>query len=118
MIHPDKELWDKVPFDEKYEYIPIPTAVAKILKRKVKDKYGEKILLCHWYQDKPTDEKSIIMHYVRWDGYHLYRANVGYSFSIFPRRTLNESLLKIAQEIAKTWPEYAVKKRKKYKTLK
>lgn len=33
---PDKELWDKVPFDlEHYEYVKLPSKVAKILKRKV-----------------------------------------------------------------------------------
>ena len=36
MMNPDKELWDKVGFSDKYEYIPIPVAVAKILKRKEK----------------------------------------------------------------------------------
>ena len=115
MMNPDKELWDKVGFNDKYEYIPISVAIAKILKRKVKDEYGEKILLCHWYQNKPTDEKSILLHYVRWDGYHLYRADAGYASSLLPDETLEETLLKIAKEIAETWPECAVKKRTKKK---
>ena len=115
MMNPDKELWDKVGFSDKYEYIPIPVAVAKILKRKVKDGYGEKILLCHWYQDKPTDEKCVIMHYVKWDGYNINRANGGYCFNPLPGEKLNESLVRVAKSIAQDCPEYAVKKRTKKK---
>lgn len=45
MVHPDKEIWDKMKLNpERYEYVPIPTAVWRILKPKV----GNKVLLCHY----------------------------------------------------------------------
>ena len=108
-MNPDKELWDKVHFSDIYEYIPIPVAVAKILKRKVDDN----ILLCHYYREKPTDDPVIILHYVRYDGYSLYRCPPGFAHHVIEGETLKETLETMAMEIAKTWPKYAVKKRNK-----
>lgn len=114
MTQPDKELWDKVGFNSKYEYIPIPISVAKIIKRKYKTKYGDAILLCHWYQDKPTDERVVILHYVRYDCGTLTRAEGGFCSSLAQGETLQDLLITLAEQIRDTWPQTAIKKRIRY----
>lgn len=115
MIHPDKEIWDKMNMNtERYEYVPIPTAVWKILKPKV----GNKVLLCHYIHKNMFDrnldtdtERTLVMHYVSYDGYHFEQYS-GYSFTYqFKEEKLKDKLIEVAKEIAETWPEYAVKHR-------
>ena len=108
MIHPDKEIWDKMKMKaERYEYVPIPTAVWRILKPKV----GNKVRLCH-YVHKDT-ERTLVMHYVSYDGYTAWQGG-GYCFTHYIKEEkLKDKILQIAQEIANDWPEYAVKHRKK-----
>ena len=117
MVHPDKEIWDKMKLNpERYEYVPIPTAVWRILKPKV----GNKVLLCHyvhkdeWGRILDTDtERTLVMHYVSYDGYHLQQHGSGYSFThYFKEEKLKDKILQVAQEIANDWSEYAVKHRK------
>ena len=110
MLQPDKELWDKVGFNSKYEYVAITEEVAKIIKRKYTNKYGEAILLCHWYQDKPTDEKTLILHYVRYDYGHLMRAEGGICSSLHPGETQDQLMIRLAKEIRNIWPYTASKK--------
>ena len=117
MVHPDKEIWDKMKLNpERFEYVPIPTAIWRILKPKV----GDKVLLCHYVhkddggRSLDTDsERTLVMHYVSCDGYHAQQYG-GYSFSHFLKEEkLKDKLLQVAQEIANDWPKYAVKHRKK-----
>lgn len=105
VIHPDEELFEKSGLDRSFERIPIPTTITKILRRKVKDK----VLICHYARDR---HDTAIMHYVSFkDGFlHQY---AGYSFGIYPEQTLKETLIMAAEDIAESWPEYAVRKRKK-----
>lgn len=104
MIRPDKELWDKVSFNpEKYEYVPLPSKVAQILKRKK----GDDILLSYYYYDK--GEKVMMLHYVNYDGYCLH-AKAGYSSRQIDDPNHWQTM---AEDIAQTWPQYAVKKRGK-----
>lgn len=108
MTKPDKELWDKVHFNpERYEYIPIPNEVAKIIVRKKDDK----VLLAHFLIEK--DEKILFLHYVREDCGQLFRANGGYSCSTYDN--VKEKLIELAKCIAEDYPEYKVKKRKRTK---
>lgn len=107
VIHPDEELWYKAGFDksDKYERIPIPTAVTKYLHRKV----GNCVLLCHYVNGKHDEA---VMHYVSYtDGFISQHG--GYSFGIYPEEPLKDTLVRVAQSIAMDWPEFAVKKRKK-----
>ena len=117
MIHPDKEIWDKMKLNpERFEYVPIPTAVWRILKPQVENK----VLLCHYVHtddcgnNKDTDtERTLVMHYVSCDGYHAQQYG-GYSFThYFKEEKLKDKLLQVAQSIADDWPEFAVKHRKK-----
>ena len=107
VTHPDEELWYKAGFDKsnKYERIPIPTAVTKYIRRKVDDC----ILLCHYAEGK---HDTAIMHYVRYkDGFVEQKG--GYAFGIYPEEPLKDTLVRVAQSIAMDWPKFAVKKRKK-----
>lgn len=115
MIHPDKEIWDKMKMNpERYEYVTIPTAVWRILKPKV----GNKVLLCHYVHKDDggrildTDtERTLVMHYVSYDGYHAQQHGC-YCFSHYLKKEkLKDKLIEVAKEIAETWPEYAVKHR-------
>lgn len=117
MIHPDKEIWDKIKLNtERYEYVPIPTAIWRILKPKV----GNKVLLCHyvhkdeWGKCLDTDtERILVMHYVSYDGYHAEQYG-GYSFTHYLKdEKLKDTLIRVAESIALDWPEFAVKHRKK-----
>ena len=107
MIKPDKELWDKVGFNsEKYEYVPLPSEVTKILKRKK----GDDVLLSYYYYNK--GEKSMMLHYVSYDGYNLH-AKAGYSSG---QIDVPNHWQAMAKDIAQSWPEYAIKKRDKRKS--
>lgn len=102
-IHPDEELFTKSGLS--YERIPIPTAVTKILRRKV----GDKVLICHYARDT---HDTAVLNYVSFNEGFLHQY-AGYSFGISPGQTLKEKLIIVAENIAETWPEYAVRKRKK-----
>lgn len=107
VVHPDEELWYKAGFDknDKYERIPIPTSVTKILKRKVDDC----ILLCHYID---SEHNNAVMHYVSFkDGFAQQKG--GYSFGIYPEEPLKNTLIRVAKSIAEDWPKFAVKKRSK-----
>ena len=119
MVHPDKEIWDKMKMKaERYEYVPIPTAVWRIIKPKV----GNKVLLCHYVhkddggRSLDTDtERTLVMHYVSYDGYTAWQGG-GYCFTHYIKEEkLKDKILQVAQEIANDWPEYAVKHRAKKK---
>lgn len=117
MEHPDKIIWDKMKLNpERYEYVPIPTAVWRIIKPKV----GDKVLVCHYVhkddggRSLDTDtERTLLLHYVKYDGYTAWQGG-GYSFSHFIKEEkLKDKILQVARSIAEDWPEYAVKHRKK-----
>lgn len=101
---PDKELWDKRVWNEKYEFIPIPTEVAKILVRKKDDK----VLLAHFV--KENGENTILMHYVKDEGSYLSQHG-GYCTSTYI--DVKSALICLAKQIAEDWPQYAVKHRKR-----
>ena len=114
MVHPDKIMWDSLKLNpERYERIPIPTAVWRILRPKV----GNKVLLCHYVhkddsgRDLDTDtERTVIMQYVSYDG-ALFQHG-GYCFPYYLKKEkLKDKLLEMAKEIAEVWPEYAVRHR-------
>jgi len=105
MIHPDRELWDKVGFNsEKYEYVKLPACVTKWLKRKV----DNDILLSYYYYDN-NKGKTMMLHYVSYDCGVLHPKG-GYCSGQIDNPNQWESM---AQDIAVTWPRYAVKKRNK-----
>lgn len=101
---------------ERYEYVPIPTAVWRILKPKV----DGQVLLCYykhkneWGRCLDTDtERTLLLHYVSYDGYALTQGG-GYSFTHYIKEEkLNDAIIKVAESIAIDWPQYAVKHRKK-----
>lgn len=109
MIHYDKEFWDKVGFNnypEKFQYIKLSTKVKRILKPKV----GNEVLLSYYYFDKGRKVK--MLNYARYDGITVFKG-VGYSCEdtencIQPWETL-------AQAVADSFPKYAVKHRIKNK---
>ena len=103
MVRPDRELWEKLPKNDKYEFIPIPTAVAKILVRKK----GDKVLLAHWVREK--GKETILLHYVRDEGGYLSQHG-GYCMSDI-RQDVKTVLVQLAESIAREWPEYAVRHR-------
>ena len=105
VIHPDEDLFTKSGLGRNYERIPIPTAITKILRRQM----GDKVLICYYARD--THDTAVLNYVSFKDGFlHKY---AGYSFSIYPEQTLKETLIKVAEEIAESWPEYAVRKLKK-----
>lgn len=115
MTHPDKEIWDKLKLNpERYERIPIPTAIWRILRPKVKNW----TLVCYYvHKDEhgrclDTDtERVIIMQYVICDGRYKEHKG-GYCFTHFVNdEKLNDKLKDVAKEIAEEWPEYAVRHR-------
>ena len=117
MVHPDKEIWDKMKLNpERYEYVPIPTAVWRI----IKPKRGDQVLVCHYVhkddggRSLDTDtERTLLLHYVKYDGYTAWQG-AGYCFTHFIKEEkLKDKILQVAQEIANDWPEFAVKHRKK-----
>ena len=117
MEHPDKEIWDKMKMNpERYEYVPIPTAVWRIIKPKV----GDKVLVCHyvhkdeWGKTLDTDtQRTLLLHYVKYDGYTAWQGG-GYSFTHYIKEEkLKDKILQVARSIAEDWPEYAVKHRTK-----
>lgn len=110
-MNPDRELWEKLPKNDNYEFIPITTAVAKVLVRKK----GDKVLLAHYVKDR--DKKVIVMHYVRNEGGWLSQHG-GYSWTPPPEVDVKSALVQLAESIATDWPEYAVRHRKvKYKKI-
>lgn len=108
MIHPDKELWDKVGFNsEKYEYVKLPACVTKWLKRKV----DNDILLSYYYYNSDNGEKTMMLHYVSYDC-GLLHSKAGYCSGQIDNPKQWELM---ARDIAESWPQYAVKKRNKSK---
>ena len=105
VIHPDEELFTKSGLGCNYERIPIPTAITKILRRQV----GDKVLICHYARDT---HDTAVLNYVSFNEGFLHQY-AGYSFGIYPGQTLKEKLIIVAENIAESWPEYAVRKRKK-----
>ena len=104
MVRPDREIWDKLPKNDKYEFIPIPTEVAKILVRKK----GDKVLLAHFVKEKGN--KTILLHYVQDEGSYLSQHG-GYCTSSYT--DVKTALIQLAKSIALDWPQYAVKHKKK-----
>lgn len=99
----DKEMFDKIGFKPGCAtYVPISNKVAKILKRKK----GEAVLVAyvlHPIYTKNKEDTNMLVYHEYKDGI-MYRP-AGYSGSNFPFE-------KIAESIAQSWPEYAVKHRK------
>ena len=110
MINPDKIMWDKLGFNpEKYEYVKLPTCVAKILKRKK----GEHVLLSYILH---IDGRDVMMlNYVTFDGMvAVNKAGYACSLDTVPKGTKKKDIwVRLAEDIAMSWPFYAVKKRKK-----
>ena len=117
MEHPDKILWDKIKLNsERYEYVPIPTAVWRIIRPKV----GEWTLLCHYvHKDEhgrsldTEDERTLLLHYVKSEWNHIEQKD-GYCFTHYIKEEkLKDKILQVAESIAEDWPQFAVKHRAK-----
>ena len=105
MIQPDKEFWDKVPFNpEHYEYVKLPSKIAKILKRKV----GNEVLLSYYYIDKGRRVK--MLNYASYDGFTLHK---GPGYCCEDSEGCIHSWETLAETIAESFPKYAVKHRNK-----
>lgn len=107
MPHPDKELWDRINFDpERYEYIPIPDEVARIIVRKK----GDRVLLAHFCITEKK-EKVLMLHYVVENNGSLMQAPGGYCSDSYT--DVKVKLIQIAKDIAADYPIYRVSKHKK-----
>lgn len=105
MIQPDEELWGKLNFPpERYEYVKLSWKVAKILKRKV----GQEVLLSYYYIDGHKRVK--MLNYVSYDGISLHK---GPGYCSEDTENCVHKWETIAEEIAESFPKYAVKHRKK-----
>lgn len=104
-MKPDEELFAKSGLGRNYERIPIPTAITKILRRQVRDR----VLICHYAKDT---HDTALLQYVSFNEGFLHQ-HAGYSFGIYPGQPLKEKIIIVAEDIAESWPEYAVRKRKK-----
>jgi len=105
MMNIDKEFWDKVPFDPKrYEYVKLPTKVAKILRRKV----GNEVLLSYYYIN--GDHRIKMLNYASYDGISLHK---GPGYCSDDTNGYVHSWETLAETIAESFPKYAVKHRNK-----
>lgn len=110
MLHHDKIMWDSLGLDKnKYEYVNLPTYVTKILKRKKDDD----VLLSYILH---VDGRDVMMlTYFKYDG-SIAMNKAGYACSLdsVPEGTTKKDIwIRLANEIATSWPKYAIKKRNK-----
>lgn len=71
-ISPDKEMWEKAGFLNypRYEYVPLPKEVARILKRKHKD-----FVLMSYYWTDDKGRKVAFLEYISYDGMNAHRGS-------------------------------------------
>ena len=69
-ISPDKEMWERAGFSNypRYEYIPLPKEVARMLKRKYKDFV---LMSYNWTDEKGA--KVAFLEYISYDGMNVHR---------------------------------------------
>ena len=67
---PDKEMWERAGFPNypRYEYVPVPKEVARILKRK----YKEFVLMSYYWTDE-KGRKVAFLEYISFDGMNVHR---------------------------------------------
>lgn len=117
MEHLDKITWDKIKLNpDRYEHIPIPTSIYRILRPEVKNR----VLICYYVHkdmwDKvldTEDERTIIMEYVLCTDTHIEKKGGYCCTHRIKEEKLKDRLEVVAKGIAETWPEYAVRHRNK-----
>jgi len=69
-IRPDKEMWERVGFSKtpRYEYVPLPKEVTRMLKRKHKDY----VLMSYYWTDE-KGSKVAFLEYISYDGMNIHR---------------------------------------------
>lgn len=69
-ISPDKEMWESVGFSKnpRYEYVPLPKEVTRMLKRKYKD-----FVLMSYYWTDEKGAKVAFLEYISYDGMNVHR---------------------------------------------
>lgn len=69
-ISPDKEMWERAGFPNypRYEYVPLPKEVARMLKRKYKDFV---LMSYNWTDEKGA--KVAFLEYISYDGMNVHR---------------------------------------------
>ena len=68
--NPDKEMWEKAGFPNypKYEYVPLPKEVSRMLKRKYTD-----FVLMYYYCKNEKGQKVAFLEYISYDGMNAHR---------------------------------------------
>ena len=103
----DKEFWDKIGFNnypQKYQYVKLSTKVKRILRPKV----GNEILLSYYYFDKGRKVK--MLNYASYNGVSLDK---GPGYCSEDTENCIHSWETLAQSLADSYPKYAVKHRDK-----
>ena len=69
-ISHDKEMWERAGFPNypRYEYVPLPKEVTRMLKRKYKDYV---LMFYYWTDDK--GRKVAFLEYISYDGISVHR---------------------------------------------
>ena len=67
---PDKEMWEMAGFPNhpRYEYVPLPNEVTRMLKRKYKD-----FVLMSYYWTDDNGAKVAFLEYLSYDGMNVHR---------------------------------------------
>lgn len=104
----DKELYEKLECDkEKFMYTKIPSNVKRILRPSYKKDGKEYVMLALIVKNKY--ENTLLVNYLSYNGYSCDRG-AGMATSMYDGKF---DWISLAENIAETWPETAVKHRTK-----